>query len=86
MLRTAKNDHMSIRAQIFQSKQFGHVLNLAQANFPTAQANRFCNLVRYMDFLQQTVDKQQVFPRIAVIKTPFKAPAPVTPPAKVHLL
>ncbi|KAK9807922.1 hypothetical protein WJX73_002578 [Symbiochloris irregularis] len=82
------NEHLTSRVYLC-----GHHLTLADlvvygalhrpvANFPTAQANRFCNIVRYVDFLQHTVDREHIFPPIAVTKIPFKAPGPITQPVK----
>lgn len=55
-----------------------------QANFPAAQVDRFCNLVRFMDLLQHTVDPDQIFPRITVLRPAFQPPAPVIAAAKVN--
>ena len=57
-----------------------------QANFPAAQIDRFCNLVRFMDLLQHTVDTDRIFPRIQVAKPAFRLPPPAAVPPKVQLL
>ena len=49
---------------------------LAQANFPAAQVCRFCNIVRYIDFLQHTLSTTSFFEPVKVKKPHLKVPNP----------
>jgi hypothetical protein len=52
-----------------------------QANFPLAQVDRFVNIVRWYDYLQNVVDTEGLLPKAAIRKPPLKAPPPPPPPA-----
>lgn len=56
------------------------LLHPAAAGFPTAQTLHFCNLLRWHDLLQNTVDAGGFFPRVRLNKPRFVMPPPVTPP------
>ena len=46
-----------------------------QANFPAAQLDRFCNVVRYIDFLQNTLGTTNLFEPVKIKKPSFNVPS-----------
>eukprot|EP00884_Botryococcus_braunii_P011222 jgi/Botrbrau1/200/Bobra.0022s0180.1 len=53
----------------------------AVANFPLAQVDRFVNLVRWYDYLQNAVDTEGLFPKSVFQKPSLKPPPPLPAPA-----
>ncbi|KAK9808921.1 hypothetical protein WJX72_006429 [[Myrmecia] bisecta] len=56
-------------------------LHRAMVNLPLAQTERYCNLFRWFDFLQHTVDSTGIFPRLQFPKPKFRPAPPAPAPA-----
>ena len=50
-----------------------------QVSLPPSQAHRYCNLVRWFDYMQNTADATSVFPKVDFEKPNLPGPPP-TPP------
>ncbi|KAK9833687.1 hypothetical protein WJX74_002750 [Apatococcus lobatus] len=58
-------------------------LHRAMVNLPRAQVERFCNLFRWFDFMQNAIDTKSIYPTVTIKKPKFQMPPVVVPPAKV---